>query len=248
MFTLVAGVAQTFEGRVLDSRTKQPLEKVNIYVDNTEVGTTTNNKGEFKLQNVTRSFSDSLTFSIIGYKVHKVPLANLKEKSTTILLEELTNELEEVVISGRRKLREKLRYYKLSSMKKGLYAFGCTLINNSIYVIGGSKSFIENTMRRAIDDAYANCPDCGFLAILDELEPNASYQGYNNNLLVYDINLDEWNINEIDFIDRENHQIHVYNNRLYALGGKKNIQQWKERVSAQQNRNSQPRFIEYHCG
>lgn len=221
IFTCILGFGQTVEGRVLDSETKQPLDNVNVYVENTEFGTATNNKGEFKLRYATIQPSDSLTFSIIGYKTRKVTFTELMETSTTILMQELTNELGEVVVSGNRKLREKLKYYKLSGMKKGLYAFGCTVVNDNIYVIGGSESFIEDTMRKAIDDANTNCPGCGFIAVLNELEPNANYQGYNNNLLVYDINLDQWHTKEIDFVDRENHQIHLYNNKLYTLGGKK---------------------------
>jgi len=221
MFICIQGFGQIIEGRVLDSETKQPLDNVNVYIENTDLGAATNNKGEFKLRYSNIQPSDSLTFSIIGYETRKVTFTELRETSTTILMQELTNELGEVVISGKSKLREKLKYYKLSSLQKGLYAFGCKVVNDSIYVIGGSESFIEDTMRKAIDDANTNCPGCGFLAVLRELGPNANYQGYNNNLLVYDINLDQWHTKEIDFVDRENHQINVFNNRLYTLGGKK---------------------------
>ena len=222
IFSILLGYGQITEGRVLDAETKQPLSNVNVFIENTEIGTATNNKGEFELRYTNVQTSDSLVFSIIGYQTRKIRFKNLNGKtSPTILMQERTSELGEVIISEKKKLREKLRYNKLSSMKKGVYAFDCTVVNDTIYVIGGSESFVEDTMRKAIDDANTNCPDCGFLAVLDELEPNASYQGYNNNLLAYDINLDQWHTKKTEFIDRENHQVNLYKNRLYAIGGKK---------------------------
>lgn len=222
MFICIQGFGQIIEGRVLDSETKQPLDNVNVYIENTDLGAATNNKGEFKLRYSNIQPSDSLTFSIIGYETRKVTFTELRETSTTILMQELTNELGEVVISGKSKLREKLKYYKLSSLQKGLFGFGAILVNDSIFIIGGSESLTEDNMRKAIQDASYNTPLAPtWTNVLDEMEPNGSYQGYNNNLLVYDINLDQWHTKEIDFVDRENHQINVFNNRLYSLGGKK---------------------------
>lgn len=222
MFSILMGYGQITEGRVLDAETKQPLSNVNVFIENTEIGTATNSKGEFKLRYANVQTSDSLVFSIIGYQILKSSLKNLdKQTSSTVLLRERTNELGEVIISEKKTLRETIRYNRLSPMKKGLYAFDGAVVNDTIYIIGGSESFVEDTMRKAIDDANTNCPDCGFLGVLDELEPNASYQGYNNNLLAYDIHSDQWYTKEIDFIDRENHQVNLYKNKLYAIGGKK---------------------------
>ena len=222
ILTFYLGFGQNLEGRVLDADTKQPLSNVNVFIENTEVGTSTNNNGEFKLSYSSINTPNRLIFSIIGYKTYKIKFKDLIEEApTTILMQEQTSELSEVIVSEKKKLLEKLRYNKLSPMKKGLYAFDCAMVNDTIYIIGGSESFVEDTMRKAIDDANTNCPDCGFLGVLDELEPNASYQGYNNNLLVYNINLDQWHTKEIDFVDREDHQINLYDNRLYVIGGKK---------------------------
>lgn len=40
-------ISQTFTGRVVDKMTQQPIETVSVYFDNTTIGTTTNDKGQF---------------------------------------------------------------------------------------------------------------------------------------------------------------------------------------------------------
>ena len=222
LFAYFLGLGQVVKGRVLDMETKQPLEDVNVFIQNTDIGTATNSKGEFKLYaDSLFNNTDSLTFSIVGYKTLKLKFSKLNEKANTVLMEELTNELSEVIIPGKKKLRAKLKYYPLSPLEKGLFAFGSIVINDLILVIGGSESFIEDSFRKAMEDASLNNPDGGFLAVLNELEPNGSYHGYNNELLTYDINVDQWRTTDISFENRAYHQINQFEDRLYTLGGKR---------------------------
>ena len=222
MFTCTLGFGQTIEGRVLHSETKQPLDNVNVYIKNTEFGTATNNKGEFELHYPSIKSTDSLTFSIIGYKTRKVTFTQLKEKSTTVLMQELTNELGEVIILGKKELRENLKYYKLSSLQKGLFGFGAIVRDDTIFIVGGSESFSEDTMRKAIYDATLKNPyETSWNQVLNEIEPNGTNTGYNNKLLTYHIELDEWQAREMDFEDRAYHVVNKVENKLYTLGGKK---------------------------
>ncbi len=218
-----SGLAQQVSGTVLDKATEIPLENVNIYIENTKIGTATNDKGKFRLRiNAPTSQSDSLTFSIVGYRTLKLALSDLLDTNpNTIMLSELTNELGEVIVDGKRKLQQKLRYKELSRLKRGLFAFGSTLIDDKIYVIGGSESYTEDTMREAIEAASINNPTGGILAVLDELDPNGSYQGYNNELQVYDILSDQWHTSPIEFENRSHHQLNIINDKIYALGGKR---------------------------
>ncbi|MFA8449381.1 MAG: DUF5686 family protein [Bacteroidales bacterium] len=62
----------TYKGRVLDSISKKPLEYVNIVINNSNQGVSTNLKGEFIIHSKQRIFA--LTFSRIAYKNKKVTI------------------------------------------------------------------------------------------------------------------------------------------------------------------------------
>ncbi|MFD1614736.1 carboxypeptidase-like regulatory domain-containing protein [Gelatiniphilus marinus] len=85
-------------GVVINSADDSPLESVNIVNLNQVIGTTTNNKGEFK---ISAKANDTLHFSYLGFKSIKVRVTNdwLKFGSSKIELTELALALEEVVVS-----------------------------------------------------------------------------------------------------------------------------------------------------
>jgi len=85
-------------GVIIDATNNVPLESVNIVNLNTVVGTTTNEKGEFKIN---AKANDTLHLSYVGYKSIKVRVTNdwLKFGSSEITLTELALALEEVVVS-----------------------------------------------------------------------------------------------------------------------------------------------------
>lgn len=220
--SIQTGLAQTLNGVVLDKEYETPLENVNIYIEKTEIGTATNENGKFRLKlNSLASPSDSLTFSSVGYKTLKIALADLDKNSNTIFMSELTNELGEVVVGGKRKLQEKLRYKELASLKRGVFAFGSTIVDDKLYVIGGSESYTEDTARKAIAKANEKYVNPTFTQVMNEMEPNGSNNTYNNNLLIYDLDSDEWHNTDIKFEDRAYHQINTFNNKIYTLGGKR---------------------------
>ncbi|HYI78139.1 MAG TPA: carboxypeptidase-like regulatory domain-containing protein, partial [Chryseolinea sp.] len=61
------------EGKVVDSSTKKPLAFVNVYINNTTIGTTSNLAGEFTLP-IPLGESDVI-FSFVGYQSHKVKVS-----------------------------------------------------------------------------------------------------------------------------------------------------------------------------
>lgn len=218
----IFGHGQNIDGRVLDMDTKQPLENVNVYIENSDIGAATNRKGEFRLRNLSpTNASDSLTFSRIGYQTVKIGFKGLTEKPTTVLMQELPNELSEVTVEGKKKLNEKLPFHRLSPLKKGVFAFGSLIINDSIFVIGGSESFSEDAMRKAMYDASIKYIDPSWVDVLNEMEPNGTHTAYNNALLTYDIQLDQWHTTEAGFENRERHQINKFEEKVFVLGGKR---------------------------
>lgn len=59
--------SQEIKGVVEDSQTHEPLEGASVYFDNTTIGTTTNEKGEFTLD-INASIKSPLIVSFIGYE------------------------------------------------------------------------------------------------------------------------------------------------------------------------------------
>ncbi|MBU0940922.1 MAG: TonB-dependent receptor [Bacteroidetes bacterium] len=84
----------TITGTVLDNVTKQPIPGVNITVQGTTNGVSTDFDGKFQLTNVKKG--DALLFSFIGYK--NLIVNYVAQKSLTVALEEDQNQLNEVIV------------------------------------------------------------------------------------------------------------------------------------------------------
>ena len=94
----IAQEATKVQGVIINSADDSTLESVNIVNLNQVIGTTTNNKGEFK---IFAKINDTLHFSYLGFKSIKVRVTNdwLKFGSSKIELTELALALEEVVVN-----------------------------------------------------------------------------------------------------------------------------------------------------
>lgn len=84
----------TVEGVVLDAKTSQPLAGVNVVVQSTNQGTSTDLDGKFKLSKIKNG--DAITFTFIGYKSETVQYSG--QNSITVSLTEEANQLQEVVV------------------------------------------------------------------------------------------------------------------------------------------------------
>ena len=95
VFTTTSSYAQSFQVRgIVKGKTQletELLSDVNIYLKGTNVGTTTNRKGEFKFPQKLNS-GDVLVFSFLGFIKKQV---TLKDNTTflTVVLEEDDNTL-----------------------------------------------------------------------------------------------------------------------------------------------------------
>ncbi len=84
----------TTGGKVIDSKTNQPIPGVNVVIQGTTIGTSTDFDGKFKLPNVKKG--DKIIVSFVGYKNSTVTFNGQKE--IVVSLVEDANELKEVVI------------------------------------------------------------------------------------------------------------------------------------------------------
>ena len=91
--------AQTaLSGKVVSADTNEPLAGVNIRVDNSLTGCTTNGKGEFTIDNLPDG-QHTLRFSYIGFTPKKYT-ADGQEENILVKLEESYSNLSQVVVTG----------------------------------------------------------------------------------------------------------------------------------------------------
>ena len=94
MLPFCALAQSTVEGVVMDSKTKQPIPGVNVIVQGTQSGTSTDFDGKFKLSKLKKG--DKLAFSFIGYKNQTISFDG--QKTISISLTEEANVLQDVVV------------------------------------------------------------------------------------------------------------------------------------------------------
>jgi len=213
--------AQTISGIVKSVNNNLPIEDANIYAIRTQIGTLTNDKGEFSLINKTKA-NDTLQVSHIGYITTKIAIKDLKESNFIISLEEDIETLSNIDITNRKvKLKSHLDFANLAPLEYGIYSFGSTIVNNKIYVIGGDSSEESNALN-TLKEKGIDSEDPKFeQKYMQLLNFQGSKNFYNGDLLIYDPKTDVWQKSANKFKKRAYHNINYYDNSLYVLGGKK---------------------------
>ncbi|MCD4792097.1 MAG: carboxypeptidase-like regulatory domain-containing protein [Bacteroidales bacterium] len=97
---------QVLEGRIIDSKTYEPLEYVSIGIINTTHGTITDNMGYFKFEAKGQDLLSVVRISMIGYEPQKFTVGELENNNNEIKLVETTIELAEVIIKPTTKERK----------------------------------------------------------------------------------------------------------------------------------------------
>ena len=85
---------------IIDSETKEKIPYVNIWVVNENIGTTSNEKGEFELKIDTPKI---ILFSAIGFQTKKVPSDSIRN---ILELKPAITELDEIIINSKKLARE----------------------------------------------------------------------------------------------------------------------------------------------
>lgn len=222
--------AQTVSGIVKSQETNLPIEDTNIYLLRTHIGTLTNKKGEFSLNNKINP-NDTLQVSHIGFITTKIAITDLKKSNYIISLEEDIETLKNVTVTDNRwsKLKSKLDFTKLSPLEYGIYSFGSVAVNGKIYVVGGDNSEQWNVLTTIKSkDIGGGDPtrfnDPIFLnKYLQEIGGDQGKVFYKGDLLIYDPQTDVWEKSNQKLKKRAYHSINFYNNTLYVLGGKRGL-------------------------
>ncbi|WP_179009227.1 carboxypeptidase-like regulatory domain-containing protein [Winogradskyella forsetii] len=131
--------SQTLTGRVIDKLTQQPIETVAVYFDNTTIGTTTDEKGEFSIT-YTDAIQSTLVISYLGYE--KVLISDYRsQNSITIELIEANNILDEVHIDYDDGLtrRQKLRLFRKEFLGTSKFGKSCKILNEDNLILRYDK-------------------------------------------------------------------------------------------------------------
>lgn len=210
---------QNIKGTIIDKRNKLPIQDANVSINQIDKSATTTEKGEFKLK-VSRepNENDSLYVTHIGYTSKKISYLDFKKSNYLIFLEEQIEQLNGLTLSvSNKELKSKLNFTKLAPLKYAISSFGSILNNNKIYVIGGDSSFRADAWKKL---QYEK-PDFTLEDYMRELRAQSSGQYYKGNLLIYDINKNQWETSKLKFRKRAYHNLNIYRDTIYVLGGKK---------------------------
>jgi len=211
---------------ILDSDTKQPITNVNIKVAGTAKGFATNHNGVFTINSADNlKNSNILTISHINYYPEEIILKKLKALNYTIHLLKNTAVLDEIVVSAKKKRirrREQLiKFTKVSTMPKGLFAFGASQKDEKVIITGGEKTVVANTFDEIISKDKVNEFGTTMEDMLEIMNVKVNWKNYSSKIHLFDFNEEKWTKIDQKLVKRAFHNSHIYNNKLYVVGGKR---------------------------
>lgn len=89
----------TISGKIINSKTKQPIEFANISIIGTSTGTITNMDGEFEILISEKFKKRQISVSYIGYKTYSIPIFQIKDKFLNVELVNIGITIDEIVVT-----------------------------------------------------------------------------------------------------------------------------------------------------
>ena len=158
--------AQSYQGRVLDSVSKEPLEFVQIGIINSSKGVLSNERGQFRLNKQQVRDSDSLIFSYLGYETEIISFKDLQSLTPLeLLLKKQVFDLPKINIQADALSKSKKIGYKNTTAKRmqtGWSGYGSerNVVDNpvgergSIIKLKGKTAFIKNVNFHLANNEY----------------------------------------------------------------------------------------------
>ncbi|MGB3585094.1 MAG: carboxypeptidase-like regulatory domain-containing protein [Tunicatimonas sp.] len=149
----VPSLAQTVEGKVQNAATEEGLAYVNIGVVGKNVGTVSNQDGDFLIAIDEQYNQDTLKISMVGYQPRSFVVANFKEQmqdDPTVALTEAVATLKEVVIKDKRYRGRKLKERIIGNTKavptnQTYFAFNALGNEMGIFIkVKRNPTFVQN--------------------------------------------------------------------------------------------------------
>lgn len=133
MLLSLGSQAQTIGGKLVDSKTEEPLPFANVFINNTTIGTVTDSKGNFILAGMGDAVSCEIVFSYVGYETNKMKVTFSKDtvQLNIVKLKPSETELSAVEVVGKRdkEWERNLKKFKRIFLGQDKHAASCTIIN-----------------------------------------------------------------------------------------------------------------------
>lgn len=140
-----------YEGKVLDSKTKNPLTLTTISLSDNNISTISNNEGRFLLKIPKSITNGSVVFSFVGYKSKTILLSDLKEKGHVVFLEVSVTQLDEVDILAP---KDATALVKETFAKKGKNYFNDPILMTAFYRETIKKRKTNVSLSEAVVNIY----------------------------------------------------------------------------------------------
>lgn len=160
LFAATAIHAQTLIGVLKDAHTGEALPYVNVGVVKKNIGTVSNEEGQFKLVIPEGHTADTLRISMIGYAAQDFIVADIAKRlsaNSEIKMKEKATELKELVVSNRKK-GEKLLGNKTES-KSMTGAFTSNKLGNEVGITMKVKGSLNQLKTFSASIASGDNPD-----------------------------------------------------------------------------------------
>ena len=143
----------SINGRVIDAKTRAPLHFVSVFLDNTTIGTVTDNKGIYNI--LTSKTAFKITFSFLGYESEsrivtpgKTQVINVELSSTAVELGEVHVKATKNNYSNKNNpsvdLIEKVIKHKTANRKESLEYYNCEKYEKIVFALSNLSDNFEN--------------------------------------------------------------------------------------------------------
>lgn|GEM_PF-2712976 len=96
----------TIEATIVDLVTGEALPFTNVIIENTSIGTISNEEGVFELTISAKYAQSNVIFSFMGYQNKSVPVAKFKDPRQKVYIESASTPLDEIVVEVKNKYQE----------------------------------------------------------------------------------------------------------------------------------------------
>lgn len=132
-------------GKVLEESTGLPLSKASVYINNSTIGTVTNDSGYFDLHRINPGFYDIIV-SYVGYTpvLYRLQIQD-KDFKITFRLQKKQNELRNIVVTTKKEKAEWMRIFREHFLGVTQAANNCRILNEDevLFEEGDTKKEIR---------------------------------------------------------------------------------------------------------
>jgi hypothetical protein len=148
--SLLMAQKAVINGKLVDAATNEPLIYANVFLNNTTIGSVTNQVGEFSIKDISFPAVYEIVFSYVGYESYKQKISIVDENIAmgVLKLKPIAVELNAVEVKATKdkEWEKKLKRFEKIFLGEDKFADLCTIINPySIDFADTEKKFVANS-------------------------------------------------------------------------------------------------------